>query len=147
MSTCKLHRTVSGIFEGLAAAILLMTLLFNFTGAPDFRFVFTALGAEPWGRIATGLLELLAACLLLRDRQAVFGALLSLGLMSGALCCHFTTLGIVVRDDGGLLFALAGTVLGASAIILWLRRCELLHLGTRLFSAFRSDRTEAAAKS
>lgn len=139
MHTCKVHRTVSWVFQSIAAAILLQTLFFKFTGAPESRFIFTTLGVEPWGRFATGVLELLAAGLLLWNRRAVLGALLSLGLMVGALASHLTRLGVVVQDDGGLLFTLAVLVFGSSAIVIWLRRYELPYVGTLMFSGHQAD--------
>ena len=131
MSPCKLHRAVSWVFQLIAAVILLQTLFFKFTGAAESKFIFTVLGVEPWGRIATGLVELVAAGLLLSGRYAVAGALLSLGLMGGAILSHLTQLGLVVQNDGGLLFALAVTVAGASAVVLWLRRSQIPYVGPR----------------
>lgn len=147
MNTCKLHRTVSWVFQLIAAAILLQTLYFKFSGSAESKFIFTTLGVEPWGRIATGLLELVAAGLLLWNRQAVFGALLALGLMTGALFGHFTKLGFIVQDDGGLLFALAVTVFGSSAIVVWLRRYQIPYFGTLLFTAHRTDCAVTLSKS
>jgi hypothetical protein len=132
MKPCKLHQTVSWIFQIIAAVILLQTLFFKFTGAPESKFIFSTLGIEPWGRIATGLAELVAAGLLLWPRWSVFGALLAVGLMSGAILTHLTRLGLVVQDDGGLLFALALTVFGASVIVLWLRRFQIPYVGALL---------------
>lgn len=122
---CKTHTAVAWTFQVIAAAILAQTLFFKFSGAEESKFIFTTLGVEPWGRIGTGLLELIAVSLLLTPRLAVFGAGLASGLMCGAIFSHLTKLGIVVQDDGGLLFGLAVTVLGSSAIVLWLRRWEL----------------------
>lgn len=132
MQICKLHSRVSWTFQIIAAVILLQTLYFKFTGAEESRYIFATLGVEPWGRIGTGLLELLAAGLLLRGRTAVFGAIMSAGLMGGAIFSHLTKLGIIVKDDGGLLFCLAVTVLGSAAIVIWLRRYEIPFLRTWL---------------
>lgn len=147
MSSCKVHRTVSWVFQWIAALILLQTLFFKFTGAPESRFIFTTLGVEPWGRIGTGLMELLAVGLLLWSRSAVLGALLSLGLMVGALASHLIKLGIIVQDDGGLLFALAITVLGSSAIVIWLRRYDLPYVGRLMFSGHQADCSLAPKRS
>jgi hypothetical protein len=127
--SCKTHTIVSWTFQVIAAAILAQTLFFKFSGAAESKYIFTTLGVEPWGRIGTGLLELVAVLFLLTPRLAVFGAGLASGLMSGALLSHLTKLGIVVQDDGGLLFGLAVTVLGSSAIVLWLRRREIPLIG------------------
>lgn len=131
MHPCKTHRTVSWIAQIIAAAILAQTLFFKFTGAPESKFIFSTLGVEPWGRILTGVLELVAVGLLLTPRLAACGAVLSLGLMGGAVMGHLTKLGLVVQDDGGLLFALAVTVFGAAAVVVWLRRAELPFIGGR----------------
>lgn len=120
--SCRTHEAVSWTFQLLAAVILLQTLWFKFTGAPESRHIFTLLGVEPWGRIATGVLELGAAVLLLHRRWSPAGALLAAGLMTGAIGAHLTRLGIAVAGDRGLLFTLAVTVFGSALIVLFLRR-------------------------
>jgi hypothetical protein len=115
-----------------AAAILGQTLFFKFTGAPESRYIFTTLGVEPWGRIGTGLVELVAVALLLYPRTSVLGAVLAIGLMGGAIMGHLTRLGIEVQGDHGLLFKLALTVMVASVIVVVLRRRELPIVGDRL---------------
>lgn len=130
MNTCKFHLRASWFFQLVAAAILAQTLVFKFTGAEESRFIFSTLGVEPWGRLVTGFLELVAVVLLLTPRWAAWGGVLSLGLMAGAILGHLTRLGLVVRNDGGLLFCLATTVFLSAAIVVWLRRTQLPFLGT-----------------
>src|SRR5260221_10839197 len=84
---------------------------------------------EPWGRIGSGVVELIACVLLLTPQAVPIGALLSLGVITGAIVSHLTKLGIVVQDDGGLLFALALTVFACSVIVLFLRRQEIPVIG------------------
>lgn len=115
----------------LVAGILFQTLFFKFTGAEESVYIFSTLGIEPWGRIASGIAELIVVVLILYPPTAAVGALLALGVISGALVSH-TRLGLVVRDDGGLLFALAVTVFVASAAVLYLRRSELALLAARV---------------
>lgn len=115
-----------------AAAILLQTLFFKFTGAEESRFIFSTLGVEPWGRIASGVLELVAALLLLFPATAATGAVLAGGIMAGAVLSHVFVLGIEVRGDGGLLFALALAVLLCSATVVCLRRAQLPLIGCKL---------------
>lgn len=91
----------------LAAVILLQTLYFKFSASEESVYIFTTVGMEPFGRIAVGALELIAAILILINASAWMGALLALGLMMGALGMHALFLGIEVRDDGGYLFILA----------------------------------------
>ena len=113
----------------VVAAILLQTLFFKFTGAPESVYIFSTLGAEPWGRIASGVVELVAAILLLVPATTTVGAALAMGVMVGAILSHLTVLGIEVRGDGGLLFGLALTVFVASGVILLLRRGEIPIVG------------------
>ena len=123
---------VSWVLQLVAAVILLQTLFFKFTGAAESVYIFTTLGAEPWGRIGSGVAELVAAGLLLIPATAGLGAGLALAIIAGAVVSHLTILGIEVQGDGGLLFALAVIVFAASAGILLIRRGELPILGTWL---------------
>ena len=129
MKECRIHTTASWIFQLVAAVILAQTLFFKFSGAEESKYIFTALGVEPWGRLATGGVELVAVILLLIPRTVTLGALLALGLMTGALGSHLTKLGVVVKDDGGLLFVLAATVFACSAAVLVLRRRQIPVIG------------------
>jgi uncharacterized membrane protein YphA (DoxX/SURF4 family) len=106
----------------LAAIILLQTLFFKFTAAPESVEIFTRVGIEPYGRIGTGVLELIAAILILIPSTAYLGAGLALGLMLGAIGAHLVILGVVVMDDGGQLFIYAVLVAISAAIILWFER-------------------------
>lgn len=119
---------LSWALQLLVAGILLQTLYFKFTGAPESVFIFSTLGLEPWGRYGSGVAELLASILLLAPRYAPLGALLSIAVISGAIVSHLTVLGIEVMGDGGLLFGLALIVLLGSAAILWLRRRDVADL-------------------
>ncbi len=113
----------------IAAFILAQTLFFKFTGAEESKFIFSTLGAEPWGRIASGCAELFAVVLLLLPRTVTLGALLSLALMAGAIGSHFFKLGLVVKNDGGLLFALAVIVFICNTLILVIHRRKIPVLG------------------
>src|SRR5690349_14923247 len=102
----------------VAAIILLQTLFFKFTASPESVYIFTKVGMEPWGRIGSGVAELIAAILILIPRTTWLGALLAIGIMSGAIFFHLTTLGIEVQGDGGLLFLYALIVFICCAILL-----------------------------
>lgn len=119
----------------VAAAILLQTLSFKFTAAPESVWIFATLGLEPWGRIGSGVAELVASVLLLVPATTALGALLALGVISGAIVSHLTVLGIVVMDDGGLLFALALSVFACSGVVLALHLRELPLVGAYLGGA------------
>lgn len=112
------------ILRLLAAVIMLQTLFFKFTGHEESVQLFTSLGMEPWGRIATGVFELVASILILYPRTTGMGAALGLGLMSGALFFHFTSLGLKVGGDY-LLFAYATTAFICCAILLVIFRDQL----------------------
>jgi len=125
-------RRLSWAAQIVVAAILLQTLFFKFTGAPESIYIFETLGLEPVGRIGSGIVELVASVLLLVPGAAALGALLAAGVITGALGAHLTRLGIEVQGDGGLLFALALVVFAGSLLVLWLRRGELPIVGPRL---------------
>ena len=109
----------------LVALILLQTLYFKFTAAPESVYIFETVGLEPAGRYLSGVFELIAAVLLLIPGIFWLGAALSIGIISGALFFHLTLLGIEVKDDGGLLFVLALVVFFPSAIILYSERHKI----------------------
>jgi putative oxidoreductase len=124
-SLTKPQRVISWICRLAAAAILLQTLFFKFTGAEESIYIFTKVGMEPWGRYGSGVAEMVAALLLLTPRLAWAGALLAVGVMAGALAAHLTVLGVVVKGDGGLLFALALVVFVCSLVTALLHRGEI----------------------
>ena len=114
------------------AIILFQTLFFKFTGAEESKYIFSTVLSpelEAYGRIGSGVVELLAVFLILLPRTAWLGALLSLSTITGAIFSHLTKLGIEVKGDGGLLFALAVAVFILSAIVLLLHRREVPLLG------------------
>ena len=113
------------ILRLMAAIILLQTLYFKFSAAPESIYIFSKLGMEPWGRIGTGILELIAGILLLVPATTLFGALLATGLMAGAILFHITKLGIIVQDDGGQLFIYALLVFVSSIVLIIIYRNDL----------------------
>lgn len=134
MSLSRTRNVLSWALQLLVAGILLQTLFFKFTGAEESRHIFTTLlgDKEAVGRIGSGVVELMTAALLLYPRTAWLGALLAVGTACGAIFSHLTKLGVVVKGDGGLLFALALTVLVGGALVLMLRRGELPVVGQTL---------------
>ena len=122
---------VSWILRIVVALILIQTLYFKFTAAPESVYIFSTLGLEPAGRIGSGIAELIAAILLLVPGTAALGGLLTVGVLAGAILSHLTKLGIEVQGDGGLLFGLALICFVGGAIITWLHRRELPVVGRR----------------
>jgi uncharacterized membrane protein YphA (DoxX/SURF4 family) len=117
----------SWILRLIVAFILFQTLFFKFTGARESVYIFSTLGVEPWGRIGSGVVELIAAVLLVIPRTTIFGAALSLAVISGAILSHLTRLGVALPavNDHGELFALAVVVFLGSAAVLVLHRSEV----------------------
>jgi uncharacterized membrane protein YphA (DoxX/SURF4 family) len=107
------------ILRIIPALIMLQTLFFKFTAADESVYIFSTLGVEPWGRIGTGIAELVASILILIPATTAFGAVIAIGIMTGALLSHVFILGIAVRGDGGQLFLYA--------LVTWI--CSLLLLG------------------
>ncbi len=112
----------------IAAIILAQTLYFKFTGAEESVWIFQQLGAEPIGRLGSGVAELICVILLIIPRTAWMGALLGLGVISGAILSHLFLLGIEVKGDGGLLFYLALVVWVCCAVVLWKEREKVIQL-------------------
>jgi hypothetical protein len=131
----------SWTLRGVAALILLQTLFFKFTGAKESVYIFSKLGMEPWGRIGTGVVELVASVLLLLPATVVLGAALSLGVISGAILSHLIKLGISLPavDDHGELFALAVAVFVCSLGVVALHREEALTLARSFGIPLRSS--------
>ena len=123
--SCVIHQD-EGVAQILAAVIMGQTLFFKFTAAPESVAIFEQLGAEPWGRIATGILEAVAILLLLVPGMAFLGGGLTMGLMGGALGSHLFSLGIEVQGDGGTLFGLAALTFLAATMVTALRVREPL---------------------
>ncbi len=118
-------QVLSWLLRVVAAIILLQTLFFKFTAAEESVYIFSKVGMEPWGRIGSGVAELVASILLLVPRTVWLGAGLSLAVIAGAIFFHLTQLGIEVQGDGGLLFYLALIVFACSAIVLYLHRKQI----------------------
>jgi len=135
----RAQAVVSWVAQLTVAGILLQTLFFKFTGAEESVYIFTTLGrfvhvagVEPWGRIGSGVIELIAGLMLLVPATASLGAGLAMGVMAGAIASHILVLGVEVKGDGGLLFALALTAFVGSVVVLVLRRSQIPVVG-RLF--------------
>jgi putative oxidoreductase len=122
----------SWILRIAAAVILLQTLFFKFTGAEESVYIFSTVGAEPWGRYGSGIVELIAAVLLVVPSTVAYGAILTVGVASGAILSHLTLLGIDVKGDGGLLFGLAVTIFACAVALLAIHRRELPFIGRLL---------------
>jgi len=99
-------------------------LIFKFTGAQESVELFTKLGAESWGRIGTGIIELIASALILIPTTVWLGSLLAAGMMAGAIASHILVIG-VMRDDGGQLFLYAVVVFICALFSFWMSKSQV----------------------
>ena len=124
----NLRNLLLWVLRIVPAVILLQTLYFKFSAHPQSVKLFTAIGMEPWGRVGTGVAELIAAVLLLIPVTSAIGALMGVGLMSGALYFHVTGIGIAFDGDYGL-FTMALITFFCCLFLLVLLRKKILHGG------------------
>ncbi len=119
------QRIVSWVCRLIAAAIMIETLFFKFTGAPESVYIFSKMGMESWWRYGQGVWELIASVLLLTPRLGWAGGILTLGAIGGAIVSHITILGIEIQGDHGLLFGMAGVTFLCGFIVTCLHRYEI----------------------
>lgn len=119
---------ITWVLRITAAVILLQTLYFKFTGAPESIYIFSTLGIEPYGRIGSGIAELIVVLLLLIPKTTWLGALGGCGVMTGAVLSHLFVLGIEVQGDSGLLFSLAVITLLCCLILLYRNKNIIMNL-------------------
>ena len=124
----KIPAAVIWVLRLVAAVIMLQTLFFKFSGSEESIYIFKTLGMGPYGRIGTGVMELIASILILYPKTTVYGAVLAIGLMAGAIFFHLTKLGLVVMDDGGQLFIYALLVFISSLALAIIYRHQLYSL-------------------
>lgn len=103
----RTQHTITWVCSLIAAAIMIETLFFKFTGAPESKYIFSKMGTEPWMRWVQGFWELFASVGLLWPRMRWAGGILTVGAMSAAILSHLTWLGFSVQGDHGLLFSMA----------------------------------------
>src|SRR5947207_13369180 len=105
--TSKTTIVIAWICRNAAAVILLQTLFFKFTGAPESVYIFSKVGLEPWGRLGSRVSELITAILILFPPTTRLGAGLALAVVAGAIISHLTNVGIVLTAACGMLFNMA----------------------------------------
>lgn len=120
-----MNKNLLFVLRLIVAVILLQTLYYKFGAHEDSVYIFTTLGLEPYERIGIGVMELIASILILIKKTSWAGALLTVGLMAGAIFSHLTQLGIEVKGDGGQLFYMAIGTWVFSLIVLWSERKQI----------------------
>jgi uncharacterized membrane protein YphA (DoxX/SURF4 family) len=95
----KKYTIITWTIRIILALFLLKTALFKLEPDPNAVSLFTGLGFEPTGRIAVGILEFLAALLLLIPVTSKAGSILAIFLMVGAIATHLFRIGISLNGD------------------------------------------------
>ncbi|PQJ80868.1 DoxX family protein [Polaribacter porphyrae] len=128
-----MNKNLITILKAIAAIIMLQTLFYKFSAAQESVELFTKLAGEneAYMRIGTGVLELIASILLFVPKSVWFGALMTIGLMSGAVLGHLTKIGISHNNDGGLLFGSAIFILIVGLIVLFKERKNIPFIGSK----------------
>ncbi len=116
---------INRVLKIIVAVILLQTLFFKFTASDESVYIFSKLGVEPYGRIGSGIIELIASILLFIDKMKFYGAFIAMGTMLGAILGHVLVLGIEVNNDHGTLFALALVTFVSSSILVYRYRKDI----------------------
>ncbi len=119
------QRVVSWMCGIIAAAIMLETLFYKFTGAEESVYIFSRMHTEPWWRWGQGIWELLASIGLLLPRWKWAGGILATGAMGAAILSHMTWLGFSILGDHGLLFGMACVTFACGFTVLMLHRQEI----------------------
>ena len=118
-------KVFSWVLRLVVVLILVQTLYFKFTAASESVYIFETLGIEPYGRIGSGIVELIASILILIPRTTFLGAIVGLGTMTGAILAHITKLGIIVNNDKGTLFTMAVIVFISCAILIYFQKDKI----------------------
>jgi len=124
----KTNNIILWVSRSLAAIIMLQTLYYKFSGAAESVYIFNAVHLGTPGRIGSGIAELIASILILMPKTSVYGAILAVGVMAGAIASHLFILGLEVMGDHGQLFIYAVLVTLSSLYIIWVSKEQLLSL-------------------
>lgn len=146
-----MKKVLPWLLVGFVVFVFVQSLFFKFAGSEETKIIFGTIadwmlsiglpaglaeGFRNHGGNLVGATELLASVLILIPKTRVWGALIGLVTISGAIFFHlFTPLGVVrVVDaagntDGGVLFALACGVWVCCAATLYLNRERLPLVG------------------
>lgn len=149
-SSNKITKVLPWVLSVFISFVFIQSLFFKFSNAPETQHIFGTLdqwatdsfGVEGlflapgiFNQYVVGSAELVASILLLAGLFTKFkflnplGALVALGVISGAIFFHlFTPLGIEVQGDGGILFFMAVGIWFSSIALIFMGRCHLCGL-------------------
>ena len=139
----RIHRLLTWPAAFYIAGVLLWYEQYKLTGNPGSVYLFTILsdwlfldGYEKPFRLTVAIAEIVASVLVLLPWTRMYGALMSLAIMTGAIFFHVVSpLGIDPYNDGGALFKEACTVWLCSVFILAFYRHDLRGWWQRLAPA------------
>ncbi len=129
------------VLQVAVAGLFLMMAVSKLSAQEDAKWIFTQVGLGDAGMYATGVAELVAAVMLLVPKTRIYGAILAVLVVAGAIGSHLTKLGISVTLPSSItpeapegmadpsMFGIAVFVFVASAAVLVIRRAELPIIG------------------
>lgn len=139
-----MKKYVGWLLVGYIVFVFIQSLFFKFAGSIETVIIFDTISDwmasitllsliaplfKAYGGVVIGLTELIAAILLLLPKTRLYGAVIALAVMSGAIFFHlFTPLGVdravdmAGNTDGGVLFFMACGVWLSSAILIAMER-------------------------
>ena len=123
-----IRKIIIRLLRILAAVILFQILFFKFTANKETVYIFSTLGIEPFGRISSAIIELVAVYLLLVARTPLFGTLIALSILTVAILTHLFVLGIEVNGDEGHLFYLALLTFTSCIVLILFERKQIIKL-------------------
>lgn len=123
-------KILSWIAQVIVAIIMGQTLFFKFTDHPETVELFKLLEQGAFAYKTIGSLELIACILILVPRTIPYGAILSVGLMSGAIMAHVTTIGFGAPYGSLGFMAIAAWLL--ALFVLLVHRTEIPFIGKHL---------------
>ena len=125
----KIQVSMIWMIRILAAVILLHSFYLKVSADPDSVAMFSALTMEPWGRISTAILELVAVVMILNPGVSGIGAGIGLFLKAGAIFFHITKLGIKVNGSS-ILFIYTCACFLLCILLSWIHRKQIITMLT-----------------
>ena len=142
-----MKKVIPWVLVGYIVFVFVQSLVFKFSGSEQTVIIFTTVADwmrgysllapvadafAQFGGNVVGAAELVASGLLVFGITRIYGAIMAMGIISGAIFFHlFTPLGVnrivdaAGNTDGGVLFMMACGVWLASVALIWLNRRQL----------------------
>lgn len=121
--------TINGMLKLIITIILVQTLYFKLKANAESVYIFSEMQLEPYDRIGTAILELLATALLFFRKTRLLGAFLVMFIMLMAILIHIFIIGIEILNDSGVMFALAVLTFICSTVLVYRFRKDCTFIG------------------